>query len=342
MKRLVSISALLAASLAMAQSSVELTPQIGYNVAEKNLHLKNYKVYGGEIQYNGFDFALKPEFTYYYSLTDYEDNFENYVDNADTNVKRFALNGVYEWENVKNVTPLAKVGIGYETMDSAYGGNSAHSGFVDAGVGAKYPFNDFVALKLEAIYMLKHNDARYDNNLLLMLGLNFTIDGSTQKAAPAQPAKIVPPVVKPVKIDNDIDKDGVINKLDECPNTPLGLNVDAKGCTKIVNLHLNFKSDSTELADGIKNNTDEFVKFLKIEKEYKVQIIGHSDSSGNSKHNLELSKRRAEAIKKLLVADGIDAKRITTLGKGDTQPLVSNATKEGRAKNRRIEANLIK
>lgn len=70
----------------------------------------------------------------------------------------------------------------------------------------------------------------------------------------------------------------------------------------------------------------------------KVKIIGHTDSDGSDAANLELSKKRSAAVKDMLVSEfGIDASRIETDGKGETQPLADNKTKEGKAANRRVE-----
>jgi len=75
-----------------------------------------------------------------------------------------------------------------------------------------------------------------------------------------------------------------------------------------------------------------------------VEVIvatGHTDAVGNDKYNQRLSERRAEAVKAYLVSKGIDAKKIYTEGKGKKQPVASNSTKDGRAKNRRVEVELV-
>ena len=70
----------------------------------------------------------------------------------------------------------------------------------------------------------------------------------------------------------------------------------------------------------------------------KVLIVGHTDSDGDDKTNLDLSKRRAENVKKVLVSEfKIDASRIATDGKGETEPIVDNKTPQNKAKNRRVE-----
>ena len=77
---------------------------------------------------------------------------------------------------------------------------------------------------------------------------------------------------------------------------------------------------------------------LKANPGFKVKIIGHTDSDGSDASNLELSKKRSEAVKNALVNDfGIDASVLQTDGKGEAQPVADNKTKEGKAQNRRVE-----
>lgn len=70
--------------------------------------------------------------------------------------------------------------------------------------------------------------------------------------------------------------------------------------------------------------------------EIMVTVTGHTDNVGKASSNLDLSKRRAENIKKMLVSKGIAADRVTAIGKGQTQPIATNSTADGRARNRRI------
>lgn len=84
------------------------------------------------------------------------------------------------------------------------------------------------------------------------------------------------------------------------------------------------------------------LKTLQTYPEISVEIAGYTDSDGSEKSNLILSQGRADAVKNWLVEKGIDASRITAVGYGESNPIADNTTKEGKAKNRRIEFKRIK
>ena len=72
----------------------------------------------------------------------------------------------------------------------------------------------------------------------------------------------------------------------------------------------------------------------------RVRVLGHTDSTGSARANEELSLRRADAVKRVLVGRGVLEKQITALGQGETQPVADNKTADGRAKNRRVELHI--
>ena len=147
----------------------------------------------------------------------------------------------------------------------------------------------------------------------------------------------------------DTDGDGVLDKDDDCP-TVKGV-VENKGCPKIEVAEqeiLNTAFENLEFNTGnaiIKTvsyaSLDELAGLLIKKKEWKLQIAGHTDNVGDAQKNLILSKQRAESVKAYLVSKGVDAKRLNTLFFGETQPISTNETAEGRQKNRRVEMTVI-
>jgi len=88
--------------------------------------------------------------------------------------------------------------------------------------------------------------------------------------------------------------------------------------------------------DGKKNIDDALAKLRGVDLEM-VIATGHTDAIGSDAYNQKLSERRAQAVKDYLVSKGIPASKITTIGKGKTQPVATNKTAEGRQKNRRVD-----
>jgi outer membrane protein OmpA-like peptidoglycan-associated protein len=102
-----------------------------------------------------------------------------------------------------------------------------------------------------------------------------------------------------------------------------------------------FDFDKADLKDESLPELDLAATFLREHPDVKVRIEGHTDDVGTDDYNLQLSRRRAEAVKKYLVSKGIDEKRITTVGYGKSQPKVKDTTPEARAQNRRVEMKIV-
>lgn len=147
----------------------------------------------------------------------------------------------------------------------------------------------------------------------------------------------------------DTDNDGVLDKDDECPSTPGP--VENKGCPKIdkeVEEILKTAFDNLEFETGkdiIKEvsipSLTELAGVLKKKADWGLQIAGHTDNVGDDQKNMILSKKRAEAVKNFMISQGIDATRLNVLFFGETMPIASNDTPEGRQKNRRVEMKII-
>jgi OOP family OmpA-OmpF porin len=103
-----------------------------------------------------------------------------------------------------------------------------------------------------------------------------------------------------------------------------------------------FDFDKAELKPESFPELDRIVKVMKEKTGVEVEISGHTDAVGTEEYNLGLSERRAKAVVKYIVDKGIEKGRINTLYLGETKPVDTNATKEGRSKNRRVEFKIVK
>jgi outer membrane protein OmpA-like peptidoglycan-associated protein len=137
------------------------------------------------------------------------------------------------------------------------------------------------------------------------------------------PEKAPPPVAAPPAPPPAIKTEPVVKKTVVLPGVHFGF-------------------DRADLAAAAKDTLDkEVVTELAANPGQTVRIEGHTDSVGNDAYNLALSQRRADAVKAYLVSKGIAGSRIETTGLGETKPVASNDTADGRAQNRRVELKVL-
>jgi OmpA-OmpF porin, OOP family len=106
--------------------------------------------------------------------------------------------------------------------------------------------------------------------------------------------------------------------------------------------NLNFESNTPTLVAGSDKTVQDLAKIMTAYPRVQLKLTGYTDNTGDSLQNRKLSLKRAFAVKNLLVANGIKDLRIDFTGKGSLNPIASNATEDGKAKNRRIEVKVVK
>ena len=159
--------------------------------------------------------------------------------------------------------------------------------------------------------------------------------------------------------DGDADGDGVPDSRDKCPDTPKGVEVDAVGCpivavvvveTVVVkeetivvrDVHFEFNSAKLTAADKDKLNVIA-ARLKKDAANAQLKATGYTDSVGSDAYNLKLSKERAQSVVEYLIASGIPRNQFASVaGAGESSPVASNQTPEGRAQNRRTEIQIIR
>ncbi len=152
--------------------------------------------------------------------------------------------------------------------------------------------------------------------------------------------------------ESDRDNDGFKDTVDKCPDEPETKNeyLDDDGCPDTKPQNVKITAEKIEISQTIYfevNKTiikpvsfgilNEVAQVLKDYPSLTIRIEGHTDSDGSDAYNLSLSHGRAESVRAYLIEQGIDGKRLTAEGYGETRPIDTNRTSAGKAKNRRVE-----
>lgn len=163
--------------------------------------------------------------------------------------------------------------------------------------------------------------------------------------------------------DGDEDEDGVFDRRDRCPDTPANTPVHHNGCPLKeyasapaaepepasvevvepvrVELDVKFDFDKSVVKEDSQGDIKSLADFMKQYPQTTTTVEGHTDSVGTDAYNQGLSERRANAVRDVLVNQhGIDSGRVSSVGYGESQPVEDNSTDEGRAVNRRVEAEV--
>jgi len=146
----------------------------------------------------------------------------------------------------------------------------------------------------------------------------------------------------------DSDGDGVPDYKDECPNTPAGTQVDAVGCAKADTVSIvlkgdtNFEFNKADLLPSAYPVLDELAETIKRNPDKRWTVEGHTDAIGSESYNMDLSGRRSQAVVDYLVSKGVNKNQLEVVPLGESRPVATNDTQEGRAMNRRVEIKIMR
>lgn len=276
------------------------------------------------------------------------DNFD--FDKSDMKSQFIDLAATYRFVPQSWVHPIAKLGLGSMTTKNIADDKNS-------GIGAKFALGleaDFKYISIGAlanyiyadkVVILDNNAEKIKHAQAILPTAFLTVHNALEEDKKSEPvAQVAPAPVAPVVVKKDSDGDGVSDEDDKCPNTPAGVVVNEIGCSEkekaSVKLQVEFLKGKADLDNKFEGDVENLANFMKKFPNTKVDIEGHTDTTGSLKLNNTLSQKRAESVKAALVAKGIDASRITAKGYGPSRPIASNKTKEGRAANRRVMAEI--
>ena len=221
--------------------------------------------------------------------------------------------------------------------------------YVDQDYGNQLTFGAGVQWRFADNWFARFGLTSYDRDARV-IGISIAKSlGSAEKTAatvspkPAtrpQPApEIAPsaPAVEPV--NPDLDGDGVLNALDNCPDTQAEVKVNSTGCPLMESITLNIQFDTglAEVKEQYLQQILQVAEKLKQRGDVKVTVEGHTDWKGKQVKNQPLSEARATAVAEILKQEsGLAEDNFTVIGYGELQPVADNSTEEGRYNNRRV------
>ena len=290
-----------------------------------------------------------------------------YLDMGDT-LDQVGAGIEFTWfkDRAARLTPLFTVGAGWINNDLKSGANADDSLVIDAGLGLQVRLNDHgLALRGDVRQRVDFAQADDFGDTTALIGLVVPVGKKKAATAPAPVAVIdsdgdgvvdskdaCPGTPQGTPVDStgcalDSDKDGVNDGADLCPNTKKGAKVDANGCeqqqaaTPLPVVTVFFNLNSATLSAAGKAKLDE-VSSKMVERKYIVAVAtGYTDSTGSADYNLQLSRKRANAVKGYLIERGVRTANIIAKGVGEADPAHSNDDRTGREQNRRVEVRLL-
>jgi len=301
------------------------------------------------------------------------------LSNDDMTLSCYRLNMLYNFSQGESLRPFLTAGVGCEKTDIHRFGSRSDVGY-NVGGGLRWFLSPHFIMRFDGRFVQTNVGGDIDatqQNIEGTFGIGWVFGSGPAATAPAAaPAPDTDsdgdrvydrtdrcpntPMGWPVDqwgCPLDSDGDGVPDGDDLCPYTPRSVKVDENGCPfpaaalplieilrerKAVVLEgVEFDIDKDTLRPESLTTLDEVATSLKDWSDVRLEVQGHCSEPGTDEHNMDLSQRRAAAVKAYLVSRGIGSSRLEAKGYGETRPIAGNDTKAGRQLNRRVELHVI-
>ena len=313
------VPALLLAMLTGAEAGVtaesfSVSPYLGGYSFLGREHLETRPVYGVRAGYN-FTSHLGVEAVMAYIRT--EESDDGFNPGGDVDALNYHLDLLYHFMPKGPLVPYLAMGYGWQSRYYPGDFETTHPAF-NYGVGAKYFLTQAMALRGDLRHVVMSRSDHTYHDLEYSVGLDFMFGQPKPAAAAAQPGE-----------------PGEEGPVEQAP----GGEPTAGHFKYCITLHGEFDIDRALIRREYRDEIAQVGDFLKKYPTTTAVIEGHTDNVGDAQYNLELSKRRAEAVVNYLVESyGIDRSRLSAKGYGMTRPVADNGTNEGKQQNRRMEA----
>lgn len=209
------------------------------------------------------------------------------------------------------IRPYVSGGFAHQELDQPNTNTRDRTTIAMAGFGVKNYLNEnfFVKAGVDALYGLDHRNTEWQAGV--GLGLNFGGKAAAPVAAVEE----------------------VVEIIEEPRAEPEYQNVR-------VELDVKFDFDRDTIRPEFRQDIQSLAEFMKTYPSVTTTVEGHTDSVGSDAYNQKLSERRAKAVRQALIGEGVDSSRVNAVGYGEARPIADNATDDGRAMNRRVEADV--
>lgn len=305
------IGSLLAASsfgvFAQGQGAVETEVFAKRYFTDSYRNMDNGNLFGGSVGY-----FLTDDVSLNLSYGEYHD-IRSTNDTGNKNVKGnlSSLDAVYHFGTPGvGLRPYLSAGMGHQSISNLNQRTGRdRTTFANVGAGVKYYVTENFFAKASVDGM--HGFDNHQSEWMAGVGVGLNFGGKKAVAAPA----VAP--VEPVVYEEEA--------------------VEAE--TVRVELDVKFDFDKAQVQQDSYSDIENLAEFMKQFPQTSTTVEGHTDSTGNDSYNQNLSERRAGAVRDVLVNQyGVEAERINAVGYGEARPVADNATRDGRAVNRRVEA----
>ena len=307
------IGSLLAASsfgvFAQAQGAVEVEAFAKRYFTDSVRDMDNGNLYGGSVGYFlTEDVSLNLSYGEYKSLN-FDDRNPNTNKRDKVRGSLSSLDAVYHFGTPGvGLRPYVSAGMGHQSISQNVRSGRDHTTFANIGAGAKYYITENFFAKASVDGM--HGFDNHQSEWMAGVGVGLNFGGKKAVAAP-----VVAPV-EPVYVEEVVEAETVRVELD-----------------------VKFDFDKAQVKQDSYSDIENLAEFMKQFPQTSTTVEGHTDSTGNDAYNQNLSERRAGAVRDVLVNQyGVESSRVNAVGYGEANPVADNATREGRAVNRRVEA----